>query len=297
MSLGSAGRATHATETLLGIALISAAYVLFSGLDAVAKILGQTYPITQVLWVRFAVHAAIAVLLVAPYLAARPWRAKRPGMQALRGLLLVSATITNFTALRYLQLAETSAIYFSSPLIVAALSVPLLGEHVGPRRWTAIVVGFIGIMIVVRPGMGLMHWAVGLALLTALIGALYSIISRKLAEDDSAHTTQLYTALFGTVATAPLTALDWVAPTAGGWMLMVLMGVLGGAGHWLLAVAHAHAPAPSLAPFSYTQIVWMPLLGYLVFADVPSVWTAVGGVIVVASGLYLLHRERVAKGV
>ena len=297
MSLGSAGRATHATETLRGIALICVAYVLFSGLDATAKLLGQTYPVTQIIWVRFAVHAAVALLLMAPYLGERPWRAGRPGLQLLRGLLLVGATITNFTALRYLQLAETSAIFFSSPLIVAALSVPLLGEHVGPRRWTAIVAGFIGVMIVIRPGMGLMHWAVGLALLTALIGSLYQILSRKLAEDDSAHTTQLYTAMIAAAATAPLASLDWVAPSALGWALMVLMGVLGGAGHWLLAVAHAHAPAPSLAPFNYTQIVWMPLLGYLVFNDVPSVWTAVGGGVVVASGLYLLHRERVAKGV
>lgn len=297
MSLGSAGRAPHATETLRGIALFCAAFVLFSGLDATAKVLGQSYPIAQVIWVRFVVHGAVALLLIAPYLRERPWRTGRPGLQLLRGLLLVSATMANFTALRYLQLAETAAIYFSSPLIVAALSVPLLGEHVGPRRWAAIVVGFIGVLIVIRPGMGLVHWAVGLSVLTALIGALYQILSRKLAEDDSAHTTQLYTALIATAATTPLVTLEWVTPTAGGWALMVLMGILGGAGHWLLTVAHAHAPAPALAPFSYTQIVWMPLLGYLVFADVPSVWTVVGGAVVVASGLYLLHRERVVKGV
>jgi len=297
LSLGSAGRATHATETLRGIALICVAYVLFSGLDATAKLLGQTYPVTQVIWVRFAVHAAVALLLMAPYLGERPWRTGRPGLQLLRGMLLVGATITNFTALRYLQLAETSAILFSSPLLVAALSVPILGEHVGPRRWAAIVVGFIGVMIVIRPGMGLMHWAVGVSLMTALISAFYHILSRKLAEDDSAHTTQLYTALIAAAATAPLATFDWVAPNALGWALMVLMGVLGGAGHWLLAVANAHAPAPALAPFNYTQIVWMPLLGYLVFNDVPSVWTAVGGGVVMASGLYLLHRERVVKGV
>jgi drug/metabolite transporter (DMT)-like permease len=217
-------------------------------------------------------------------------------LQLFRGLLLAAATVTNFTALKYLQLTETAAIYFSSPLIVAALSVPLLGERVGPRRWAAIAAGFAGVLIVIRPGLGLMHWAVSLAVLTALIGALYQLMSRKLAEDDSAHTTQLYTAMIAAAAASPLIAFGWVEPDAKGWALMVLLGVLGGVGHWLLAVAHAHAPAPALAPFNYTQILWMPLLGYFVFADLPSVWTVAGAAVVAASGLYVLHRERLAKG-
>ena len=302
MSSGSAGPAPQAPtlpvqNSLRGIGLMCLAFVFFSGLDAVAKLLGQSYPVGQVVWARFAVHAVVAILLIAPYLGERPWRSERPVLQAMRGLLLVAATVANFTALRYLQLAETSAIFFASPLIVAALSMPLLGEHVGPRRWAAIVVGFIGVMIVVRPGLGLAHWAVGLSLLTALIGALYNILSRKLAGADGAHTTQFYTAMVAAVATAPLLTAGWTPPTAGGWLLMALAGIFGGLGHWLLAVAHSYAPAPILAPFSYTQILWMPLLGYLVFADVPSAWTAAGAAVVVASGLYLLHRERVVKGV
>jgi len=284
-----------AQDSLRGIALIAAAYLLFSGLDATAKVLGRSYPISQVIWARFAVHAVVAALLIAPYLRERPWRSARPGLQVLRGLLLVAATATNFTALRYLQLAETASIYFSAPLIVAALSVPMLGERVGPRRWAAIAAGFAGILIVIRPGLGLVHWAAGIACLTALATALYQILSRKLASADGAHATQFYTAMLAAGATAPLAALEWTPPDARGWALMALLGVLGGIGHWLLTVAHACAPAPVLAPFNYTQIVWMPLLGYLVFADVPSPWTLAGGAVVAVSGLYLLHRERAAK--
>ncbi|MGQ0674518.1 MAG: DMT family transporter [Rhodospirillales bacterium] len=295
MSYRSASPTLPVQNAMRGIAMICAAYLLFSCLDAVAKLLGQSYPVTQIVWARFAVHAGVAIMLVAPYLRERPWRTGQPELQVVRGLLLVAATATNFTALRYLQLAETSAIYFATPLLVAALSVPLLGERVGPRRWAAIVAGFVGVLIVARPGFGLMHWAAGIALSTTLIVALYQILSRKLAGGDGARTTQFLTAMLAAVATAPLAAVEWVQPDALGWALMVLLGILGGIGHWLLAVAHAHAPAPVLAPFNYTQIAWMPLLGYLVFADVPSIWTAVGGAVVVASGLYLLHREQVAK--
>jgi drug/metabolite transporter (DMT)-like permease len=216
-------------------------------------------------------------------------------LQVLRGLLLLAATSFNFIALRYLQLAETASIYFSTPLLVAALSVPLLGERIGPRRLAAIAVGFVGVLIVIRPGMGMMHWAVGFSCLVALCGAFYQILTRKVAGADSPHTAQLYAALIGCAATTPLVPLDWVPPQGFGIVLMVAIGLLGGLGHWMLTVAHAYAPAPILAPFSYTQIVWMPVLGYLVFGNVPSAWVLLGGAIVVASGLYLLHRERAVK--
>ncbi|WP_420347353.1 DMT family transporter [Pelagibius sp.] len=280
---------------LQGIALMIAAFTTFAALDTTAKYLVQFYPPEQVVWARYTGHAVLALLILWPRNGAALLRSQRLGTQVLRSLLLFATTCTNFVALQYLQLAETSAIFFSTPLIVALLSVPLLGERIGPRRWTAILIGFLGVLVVVRPGLGLMHWAAGLSLLTALGAALYQITTRKLAGVDPAATTQFYTALVGTLAITPLVPFTWQAPDLTGVLLMALLGVLGGFGHWLLILAHRMAPAPILAPFNYTQIAPMVLLGFLVFGDLPDIWTVTGAGVVLASGLYLFYRERKVK--
>jgi drug/metabolite transporter (DMT)-like permease len=290
-----AARSLPAEDAIRGILLMCAAFLLFSMLDATAKLLRETYPLPQVVWARYAGQVVVAILLIWPHLRHSPWRSTRPGMQILRGMLLFGATLCNIVAVRYLQLAETAAIYFSTPLLVAAMSVPILGERVGPRRWAAIAVGFIGVLIVIRPGYGMVHWAVGFSCLTALCGATYQILTRKVAGADRAHTALLYSGAVGAVAITPFTPLGWITPDGIGIALMIAIGFLGGLGHWLLTIAHAYASAPTLAPFSYTQIIWMPVLGYLLFGDVPTIWTLAGGSIVVASGLYLLHREQVVK--
>ncbi len=280
---------------LQGIALMIAAFTTFAALDTTAKYLVQFYPPEQVVWARYTGHCVLALVILWPRNGAALLRSRRLGTQVLRSLLLFATTCTNFVALQYLQLAETSAIFFSTPLIVALLSVPLLGERIGPRRWTAIMIGFLGVLVVVRPGLGLMHWAAGLSLLTAIGAALYQITTRKLAGVDPAATTQFYTALVGTLAITPLVPFTWQAPDLTGVLLMALLGALGGFGHWLLILAHRMAPAPILAPFNYTQIAPMVLLGFLVFGDLPDVWTVTGAGVVLASGLYLLYRERKVK--
>ncbi len=280
---------------LQGIALMIAAFTTFAALDTTAKYLVQFYPPEQVVWARYTGHCVLALVILWPRNGAALLRSQRLGTQVLRSLLLFATTCTNFVALQYLQLAETSAIFFSTPLIVALLSVPLLGERIGPRRWTAILIGFLGVLVVVRPGLGLMHWAAGLSLLTALGAALYQITTRKLAGVDPAATTQFYTALVGTLAITPLVPFTWQAPDLTGVLLMALLGALGGFGHWLLILAHRMAPAPILAPFNYTQIAPMVLLGFLVFGDLPDVWTVTGAGVVLMSGLYLLYRERKVK--
>lgn len=280
---------------LQGIALMIAAFTTFAALDTTAKYLVQFYPPEQVVWARYTGHCVLALVILWPRNGIALLRSQRLGTQVLRSLLLFATTCTNFVALQYLQLAETSAIFFSTPLIVALLSVPLLGERIGPRRWTAILIGFLGVLVVVRPGLGLMHWAAGLSLLTAAGAALYQITTRKLAGVDPAATTQFYTALVGTLAITPLVPFTWQAPDLTGVLLMALLGALGGFGHWLLILAHRMAPAPILAPFNYTQIVPMVLLGFLVFGDLPDVWTITGAGVVLASGLYLLYRERKVK--
>ncbi|NIA68847.1 DMT family transporter [Pelagibius litoralis] len=272
-----------------------AAFTTFAMLDATAKYLVQFYPTEQVVWARYAGHFVFALIIFWPRHGMGLIRSQRLGTQILRSLLLFTATCSNFVAVGYLQLAETSAIFFSTPLIVALFAVPLLGEKIGPRRWAAILVGFIGVMIVVRPGLGMIHWAAGLSLLTATAAALYQIITRKLAGVEPAATTQFYTALIGMVMITPFVPFVWQTPDLTGWLLMALLGALGGVGHWMLILAHRLAPAPILAPFNYTQIVPMVLLGFLVFGDLPDAWTLAGAAVVLTSGLYLLYRERRVK--
>jgi len=286
-----------ANEPLRGILLIIAAFCTFAMLDTTAKYLVQHYPTAQVVWARYVGHVVLAAAILLPMHGRSLLHSRAPGLQILRSLFLFGSTCANFAALQFLQLAETSSIMFSAPLMVAMLSIPLLGEYIGPRRWTAIFLGFAGVLIVVRPGLGLMHWAASLSLLAALFGACYQISTRKLAGVDRAVTTQFYSAIIGAVAITPVMPYVWETPDLTGVLLMVLLGALGGFGHWLLILAHRLAPAPVLAPFLYIQLLPMILLGYLVFSDFPDLWTLVGAGVVVFSGLYLLYRERRVKGI
>ncbi len=281
-------------DRLTGILLISGAFVLFTCLDTTAKYLGQSLPSMQIVWVRFLGHLAIAAVIFLPQQGLGLLRTSRPALQILRSGFLLGATFFNFWALQYLQLSTTSAILFASPLLIAALSVPLLGEKVGPRRWTAILVGFVGVLVIVRPGLGLMHWAVLLSVCSALSGAFYNIATRKVAGSDPVATIFFLTPVVGTVGLAPLMPFVWESPGHWtGWLMLATTGLYGGLGHYLLIVAHRLAPAPILAPFIYPQILYMALAGCLVFGHVPDPWVGVGAAIVIASGLYLWYRERV----
>jgi drug/metabolite transporter (DMT)-like permease len=204
------------------------------------------------------------------------------------------STALNFVALQYLQLTETISILFATPFLVALLAAFFLGERVGPRRLAAIAVGFLGVLVITRPGLGGVHPAALLTVGGTVCYALYSVATRILAGYDSSATTMFYSGLAGLVLVTPVVPLVWSTPDSGVvWTMMILVGAFGALGHWLLILAHARAPAPVLSPFIYTQIVWMIALGFLVFGDVPDGWTLAGSAIVIASGLYLLHRERV----
>ena len=210
---------------------------------------------------------------------------------------MLASTLCNFVALRYLQLDEAIALIFSTPFFVAALSGPILGEWVRWRRWIAIGVGFLGVLVVVRPGVGTFHPAALLSLACALLYAIYSIMTRILARTDSNATTLFYSNIVGAVALIPALPFIWTTPTDPLIItLMVMIGAVGGFGHYLLIAAHRLAPAAVLSPFIYTEIVWVSILGLLVFRDVPSRWTIAGATIVIGSGLYILHRERALLG-
>ncbi len=282
---------------LTGIALMCAAVLLFAGLDAIAKYLGGRMDPLQTVGMRFITGFLLALIVSNPFTRPGLLRTSRPGLQAARGLTLLGTTVFNFLAFQYLQLDEALAIMFATPFMVAALAGPVLGEWVGWRRWTAIGVGFLGVLVVIRPGFGGgMQWAALLSVAAAGFYAAYGILTRLVSRSDTGETTLFYGNLVCALAMAPVLPFVWTSAT---WLevaLLLAVGALGSAGHFLLIVAHRRAPASVLSPFMYTQLLWATALGYLVFAHVPSRWTLAGASIVVASGLYLLYRERRVTG-
>ncbi len=270
------------------------AVATFSCIDATGKYLLHHMDTAQVVWARYFFAFVLTLVFANPVNRPGLMRTSRPFFQVGRSALLLLSTVLNLIALHWLQLDEALSILFATPFLVAALCVPLLGEWVGWRRWTAIIVGFCGVLVVARPGIGGLHPAALLTLGSTICYAFYVIATRILSRSDSSDTTQFYTSLVGAVAMSLVVPLFWTKPES--WCiagLMVLIGALGGGGHYLLIRAHRLAPASTLAPFIYTQMVWTATLGFLVFGDVPHRWTIVGGFIVISSGLYLLHRETV----
>ncbi len=283
---------------LVGIGLICAALICFACLDTIAKWLTNHLPTLEVVWARYASHFALSLLILNPWTLPGLLTTKKLGLQVIRSALLFASTALNFVALHYLQLDQTAAISFTAPFFIALLAGPLLGEWIHWRRWLAIIVGFGGVLLVVRPGMSdAIHPIVICSFLSTMCYAAYNISTRFLAGHDTTGTTMFYTALVGFLAaTAPLPTV-WVAPEDPAVIAgMVAVGGFGFVGHLFLVLAHRYAPAPVLAPYTYTQIVWYVAAGFLAFGQVPSAYTLMGAAVVVASGLYLLYRERKVKG-
>jgi drug/metabolite transporter (DMT)-like permease len=271
------------------------AVLLFAGNDASAKFLNDYMDSIQVVWARYMSAFALAVVLINPVRNPQVMRTARPWLQLGRSALLVFSTTLNFIALRYLQLDQTMTIMFCTPFLVAVLSGPILGEWIRWRRWTAIIVGFCGVLLVARPGAGGIHPAAILIVISALCYALYVIWTRILSRADSDGTTNFYSNLVGAAVATLAVPFVWKGQSDLKVIaLMCSMGLFSGFGHYMLIRAHRLAPAAVLAPFIYTEIVWMIALGFLVFGDVPNRWTLAGVAVVIASGLYLLYRERVA---
>ena len=286
------------SSRLKAIGLMCVAIALFSLLNSTGKYLVTIagIPVFQVVWLRFLSHGVLNVVLFGPRTVVSSVRSNRPWMQILRSIFLFSSTAFNFAALRYLQLDQSVTIFFLTPFLVSVLAGPLLGEWIGWRRLVAVMVGFSGVILVIRPGFGGIHWAASYSFMAMTSYVLYTITTRYLARYDETLVTQVYSPVAGIVAFAPLALSEWVWPAH--WSTVVLMlstGVWGGISHYMLIIAHRRAPAPVLAPFTYISVIFQTTLGYLVFGDVPSAWTAAGGAIIVGSGLYILHRERVKR--
>ena len=280
-------------QRLAGIALMCGAVATFSCLDTTAKYLVHYMDPLQVTWARYTGAFVLALFFLNPIRRPHMMVTQRPVLQIGRSTLLLGSTALNFFAIRYLQLDEALAILFATPFLVAVLGSQFLGERVGWYRWIAIGVGFSGVLLVTRPGIGGMHPAALLCVGSAICYGVYSIATRLLARTDSTETTTFYTNLVGAIAMIPIVFFVWTPPQSiFQGVLMAMTGFFGGFGHYLLVRGHRLAPASTLAPFIYTQMVWTTTLGFLVFGDVPHFWTIVGSVVVVASGLYLLHYER-----
>lgn len=288
------GKPADAGRTkLVGIALMCLAVACFTGIDTSAKWLaGSLHPI-EIAFFRYLVALVLAAAVFPPHRVPNAWRTHRPWLQVFRGLCLLGSTVCNFVALRHLQLADTTAISFSAPMVIALLSGPVLGETVGLRRWAMIGLGFLGILVVVRPGAGGFHPAVIFAFLTVAFYAGYVITTRKLAGVDSTASMLIMSTGLPVLLLAPALPAIWVTPVGwSAWGLLLLLGLCGTLGHLLLIKAFARARASVLAPYGYTQIIWMTIAGLVVFGDVPTFNTVVGGAIVVASGLVLLWFDR-----
>lgn len=278
--------------TTKGILLMVASMAVFTVLDTSAKYVMLGLPAPVAVFFRYAISTVLSFALLMRTGGTSLLVTSHPYLQVMRGILLMLATIMNFIAMHHLQLAQTSAILFTIPLLVCALSVPLLGEQVGIRRWAAVIVGFLGVLVIMRPGTDNFHWAMFSSLGSSLCGATYNIITRKVGARDRSETSLFYVSIVGATAAAAPLPFVWQTPQGAQWLLLLAIGLCGAIGHFMLIEAHRKATASSLAPFLYTQIIWMIIAGILVFGDVPDVWTLAGAAIVVASGLFVFARER-----
>jgi drug/metabolite transporter (DMT)-like permease len=288
--------ADSARNRLTGIGLVSICYLLFTLLDGSAKWLVASMPVVMVVWLRFVMHALVASAVLLPLRGAALVRTRYWRWHALRALMFMTMTGINVWALQYLQLTVTSSIFFTTPILIALISALFLGERLDAGRWIAILVGFAGVLVIVRPGTTQFHPAMLAALANAAMYAVFMLMTRRLAAYESPETIQYLPAVAAAVLLTPFALASWEWPeTWVEWTVACLLGVFGAAGHQLLAAAHRYAPSSVIAPFLYQQVIYMAAFGYLVFGDVPAAAVWIGAAIVIASGLYLFRRETTAR--
>ncbi len=282
-------------DRLKAVLLMCAAVTLFSCLDTTAKYLAShsRLPTAEIVWMRFVGQFLLMVAILGPWTIPSLLRTRKLGLQLSRSVMMVGTTACNFIAVRYLRLDQTVAIAFLAPLVVAGLAGPVLGEYIGWHRAVAIITGFLGIIVVVRPGFAEVHWAFLVSLASMLCYAVFMLLTRKLSTFDPPLVTLFYALLVGTIGGAVVALPQWVWPADWTqWLMLLALGAFGGLGHYLLILAYNLAPASSVSPFLYFQLLSMVGLGYAVFGDVPDHWALIGSFIVILSGLYLVHRER-----
>ena len=264
----------------------------FASMDTITKWMVADYPIGQMMWVRYAIFCLFAWAVVRRRGLRAAARSARPGLQFGRALLAVIESAVFVLAFRYLPLADTHAVAATSPLIVIALGVLFLGEKAGPARWAAVAAGFVGVLLIVRPGFRELDWALLLPLAGAILWGAYQIMIRLCSRTDTPDTTLVWSAFVAFGVTTLIGPWQWIWPDATGWALLIAIASLGALAHYALIKALDYAEAGSVQPYSYTLLVFVTILGVIVFGDIPDHWTLAGAAVIVASGLYTWHHER-----
>lgn len=282
-------------DEVKGLLLFLASTFFFASMDAVGKDLSQRYDPFQVVWARYLSQALIVALIVSPWLRS-VLRTRQLGLQVLRSVFLFGATLSFFFAFSRMPLADATAIFEVAPLFVTALAALVLRERIGAQRWIGVAVGFIGALIIIRPGGEVFRPISLLPMLGAFFFSCYAISTRFLGREESAWTTFLYTAIFGAVVSSVLVPLVWTTPTREDAAIMVGMGAIGSVGQFLMIIAFRLAPASMLAPFTYVTLLFATMWGAVFFGDFPDKWTIAGAAVIVGSGLYVWRRQQLQSG-
>jgi drug/metabolite transporter (DMT)-like permease len=280
---------------LKGVILQLCALMIFVVMDTTLKLMTASFPIVQIIWARFFFSFLTVALLIRITSGRLPWRSRAPGLQALRSLLLLASSLFFTLALAHIPLMDATAVGFASPLITVALAAFLLREPVSARRWCGVGLGFLGVMVALRPPFltgAPLHWAYLLPLGTATSYGFYQILTRRLSAVEDSRVTILHTGVAAGLATSAMQPFVFVIPHATEWIALIAVGVLGGISHGLLVLAFARAPASLLAPLTYTQLVWASAAGVIVFGDWPDTVTLLGAAIIAAGGLLTLFPQR-----
>ena len=296
---------------LRGIGLVLLSSIFSSVSDTIAKLLASELNGVEVVWLRYLVFCVIMIVIAGTRTSAgirtsagtttstgtepllRRFKANRPGLQVLRGLLIIASAVLFVLGLRFLPVAEATTTFYVAPVFVTALSILFLGESVGVRRWLATVAGLIGVVIVVRPGANAFNAAALYPLTSAAFWAGSLVVTRRMSALDRGSTTLFYSAIIGFAALSIVLPFVWVNPSWAQIGLGALIGLIATVGQGIIILAYRYGGASLLAPFSYAQIIWAAILGYLVFGERPGGWVLLGGSIIIASGVYTAHRERV----
>ena len=286
-------RALPLSHETTGVLLALTAVACFASMDALSKGLSQRYDPVMVTWARYLSQAVLVVLILSPRLG-KVARARYPLIQLVRSALIFGATLCFFIAIAFVPLAEATAVFDVAPLMITALAALILKEPVGPRRWAGVAAGFVGALIIIRPGLSVFQPMALLPMLGAFCYALHAIATRFLGRDENPWTTFLYSGAIGAVCASLLVPFHWSMPTVEDALLMTLSGAVGGVGQFLLILAFARASASTLAPTTYFGLIMATILGFVFFGDAPDLWTVLGAAVIVGSGLYVWWREHAA---
>ena len=264
-------------------------------MDAISKFLVADYAVIQIMWVRCALIFLFSWVIVRRQGLVGAMRSKRPWLQFTRSLILLIESAIFVLAFRYLPLADAHALAATSPLIVIALGVLFLGEKAGLARWLAVAAGFAGVLLIIQPGLRTVDWPVLLPLVGSVLWATYQILTRLAARQDSPDTSLIWAAVVPLIATTFVGPIGWQWPTFTAWILMAVISAIGAVGNYAMIKALDYAEAGAVQPYNYTLLVWATVLSVVVFGDIPDGWTILGAAIVVASGLYTWHHDRMAS--